>query len=80
MDLRVRVGLNVQKLRRELKLSQEELSARSEIHQSYLSDIERGRRNPSLLVLGRLAVALNSDIEQLVKKWPVGGSGSELSS
>lgn len=66
----MRVGLNVQKLRRELKLSQEELSARSEIHQSYISDIERGRRNPSILVLGRLAAALNSDVEQLVKKWP----------
>jgi transcriptional regulator with XRE-family HTH domain len=43
MDVRVRVGLNLQGLRRERGLSQEELAHRSDMHQTYLSGIERGR-------------------------------------
>jgi len=67
MDVRVRVGLNVQNLRRELGLSQEELADRAGIHQSYLSDIERGRRNPTIIVLDKLAAALKADLTSLVK-------------
>ena len=57
MDLRERVGLNLQTLRRERQLSQEELAHRAQMHQTYLSGIERGKRNPSVLVLGRIAAA-----------------------
>lgn len=68
MDLRLRVGLNVQNARRDRGLSQEELAARADVNQSYLSDIERGRRNPSLLVLARIAGALGVDVEELVRR------------
>lgn len=68
MDVRVRVGLNLQAFRRERALSQEELAHRADIHQTYLSGVERGRRNPSILVLQRIAVALDIDLEDLTKK------------
>ena len=68
MDLRDRVGLNVQGLRRAKKLSQEELAYRAEIHQTYLSGVEGGKRNPSLLVLDRIAKALGTDVEDLVRR------------
>lgn len=68
MDVRARVGLNVQKLRRERGLSQEELAHRAAIHQTYLSGVERGKRNPSLLVLERIAGALGADIEDLTRR------------
>jgi transcriptional regulator with XRE-family HTH domain len=68
MDLRVRVGLNVQNLRRDKGLSQEELAERAEVHQTYLSGVERGVRNPSLMVLGRIAKALGVDAWDLLKK------------
>ncbi|MBI1291989.1 helix-turn-helix domain-containing protein [bacterium] len=68
MDARARVGLNVQRLRRDKGLSQEELAARAEVHQTYLSGVERGVRNPSLLVLARIAKALGADVEDLAKK------------
>jgi len=55
MDLRDRVGSNIQRLRREKKLSQEELADRAGIHQTYLSGVEGGKRNPSVLVLAQLA-------------------------
>lgn len=68
MDVRRRVGLNVQKLRLERGLSQEELAHRAAMHQTYLSGVEGGKRNPSLLVLARLAHALGVDLEVLVRK------------
>ncbi len=67
MDVRVRVGLNLQAFRRERALSQEELAHRADIHQTYLSGVERGRRNPSILVLQRIAAALDIDLEDLTK-------------
>ena len=68
MDVRKRVGLNVQRLRRERGLSQEELAARSGVHQTYLSGVERGVRNPTVTVLQRIAMALDLDIEDVARR------------
>src|ERR1700740_3034004 len=68
MDVRERVGLNLQRLRREKGLSQEELADLAGIHQTYLSGVERGKRNPTVAVLQRIAEALGADIEDLVQK------------
>ncbi|GLS36876.1 transcriptional regulator [Mesorhizobium tianshanense] len=68
MDLRVVVGLNVQKIRRAQALSQEELSFRSGFTRAYLSGLEAGRRNPTLLSLAKIANALSVDIEELTKR------------
>lgn len=68
MDLQDRVGLNIQALRRAKRLSQEELAHRAKIHQTYLSGVEGGKRNPSLLVLERIAKALGIDPEELVRR------------
>ena len=53
MNARERVGLNVQRLRRSKRLTQEELAHRAKVHQTYLSGVEVGRRNPSVAVLER---------------------------
>lgn len=58
MDLVSRLGKRVRILRIEAKLSQEELAFRAGMKRSYLSDLERGTRNPSVRALERLAVAL----------------------
>jgi len=68
MDVRQRVGLNLQALRKAKGLSQEELAHRADIHQTYLSGVERGRRNPSVVVLARIAAAMEEDIEALTKR------------
>jgi len=68
MDARAVVGLNVLRIRRERALSQEELSFRSGATRAYLSGLEAGRRNPTLLSLARLAAALEVEIEELVRK------------
>lgn len=68
MDVRERIGLNVQRLRRAKDLSQEELAARADVHQTYLSGVERGKRNASVLVLERIAKGLGVDIAELLVK------------
>ena len=68
MRLQDRVGLNIQELRRARKLSQEELADMSKVHQTYLSGVETGKRNASLLVLERIAAALGVDPEELLRR------------
>ena len=59
MDIRKQVGRNVRRIRRERNWSQEELAFESGLHRTYISGIERGARNPTLLVLRQLADALS---------------------
>lgn len=68
MDVRRRVGLNIADLRKAKSLTQEELSHRARIHQTYLSGVETGRRNTSIVVLERIAKALKVEMEVLVRK------------
>jgi transcriptional regulator with XRE-family HTH domain len=60
MDWGKVVGTNVRRLRVERKLTQEQLAHDAEIDLTYLGGIERGRRNPSVSVLGRLALSLGA--------------------
>lgn len=55
MDWRKIVGGNIRSLRGRLNLTQEELAHSAEVDVGYLGRIERGQRNPSLLVLVRIA-------------------------
>lgn len=68
MDLVVLLGHNVRRLRVENALSQEELAFRAGMKRSYLSDMERGTRNPSVRALERLAKALGIEPHILLKK------------
>lgn len=58
MDWRAIFGENVRRLRRERELTQEQLAFEAQIDLTYVGGIERGRRNPSLIVITRLAAAL----------------------
>lgn len=59
MDWRAIVGENVRRLRLERSLTQEQLAFEAKIDLTYVGGIERGRRNPSLMVITRLASALS---------------------
>lgn len=58
MDMRKLVGANVARIRQEKGLTQEQLQDRSGFSQQYISGLERGRRNPTILTLNELAQAL----------------------
>ena len=62
------LGRNVRRLRRELNLSQEELAFQAEIDRTYVSQIERGVINPSLLVLWKVSCVLGVDVAALLEQ------------
>lgn len=58
MDLPQILGRNVREYRKRLGLSQEQLALEADMKRSYVSDLERGTRNPSVKAIGRLAIVL----------------------
>ena len=62
-ELQTRLGRNLRRIRQQRRLSQEEFAEVLKIHRTYVGGLERGERNPSLLVIERLARAL--DVEPL---------------
>lgn len=55
MDVRSRLAHNLRRLREANGWSQEDYADRADIHRTYVSDIERGRRNPTITVVEKLA-------------------------
>ena len=58
MDVVRLLGVNVRHQRKLKGMTQEQLAAAAEMERSYVSDLERGTRNPSVAALGRIAEAL----------------------
>lgn len=67
MDMRKLVGRNVRAVRKERGITQEELAERSGFSQQYISDLERGRRNPTVVSLYELAQALGATPLELLR-------------
>lgn len=66
MDIRRQVGRNLKRIRKEKGWSQEQLAFESGLHRTYISGIERGARNPTIVILARLAESLRVTVDQLV--------------
>ena len=67
MDMRKLVGRNVRAARVERGMTQERLAEVSGFSQQYISDLERGRRNPTIVSLYELAQALSVTPIELLK-------------
>ena len=67
MDMRALVGRNVRRARERAKMTQEQFADKSGFSQQYISDLERGRRNPTIVTLYELAQALGVTHVDLVK-------------
>jgi transcriptional regulator with XRE-family HTH domain len=61
-------GRSIRRLRKQRGLTQEDLAEKSRISRNYISDIERGVRNPGLLALVDLARALKVPLRELVEE------------
>lgn len=68
MDVVKLLGENVRRYRKLADISQEELSLRTGIERSYISDLERGTRNPTVRVLGLLAKGLRVEPSALLSR------------
>jgi transcriptional regulator with XRE-family HTH domain len=67
MDIKQTFGQRVKDLRNKKGISQEKLAEFSELHRTYISSIELGKRNVALENIEKLAKALNCTIEDLFK-------------
>lgn len=68
MGLAQTFGHNVRRRRQDLQVTLEALADQVGLSYSYLGEIERGRRNPTLAVVERLADALKMDARDLIAR------------
>ena len=67
MKAQEQLGMRIKYLRQKLHWSQEDLALNANINKNYISDLENGRRNPSLEILERISNAFNITLEELFK-------------
>lgn len=65
-DIQIRFGENLRKVRQKAAISQEKLAELAGLHRTYVSSIERGERNISLLNIEKLAIALAVPLAKLM--------------
>jgi transcriptional regulator with XRE-family HTH domain len=70
MDVRDRLAVNLQRLRRDMGWSQEDLAYESGLHRTYISGIERAVRNPTITIIDRLASTFDIPIGELLEAPP----------
>ena len=67
MEIRRRIGLNVRKLRHEKGWSQEDYADRAGIHRTYVSQVERGLKSPTITVVLQLSKALDTMPSEIMR-------------
>lgn len=68
VDIRIRFGRAVRRIREEQKINQEEAAERCGLHRTYYSGIERGVRNISLVNIERVAKGLKTTLPDLFRR------------
>ena len=63
----VQLGMRIRYLRKEKGWSQEDLALEADVNKNYICDLENGRRNPSLEILEKIAIALQITLSELFK-------------
>lgn len=63
----IQFGKKLREARLKKKLSQGDVAKILGVHRTYISGLERGRRNPSLLTVQKIAKALSVPVENLLK-------------
>jgi transcriptional regulator with XRE-family HTH domain len=66
VDVQQRLGRNLRQLRAERGLSQEAFAFEVGLHRTYISDLERGARNPTIVVVEKLAKFLRVPMGRLL--------------
>ena len=65
MTVKKQLGMRIRYLRKQRKMSIEDLALECDINKNYLSDLERGTRNPSIEIISRISVGLKVSMEVL---------------
>ncbi|MDD3688040.1 MAG: helix-turn-helix transcriptional regulator [Bacteroidales bacterium] len=67
MDIKIKFGKNLKRLRLEKGISQESLAFAADLDRTYIPSIEKGERNVSITVVEKLANALNVSVLEFFK-------------
>lgn len=67
MTINKQLGMRIRYLRKQLEMSIEDLALECEVNRNYLSDVERGTRNPTIEIISRIAKGLNITLEELFR-------------
>ncbi len=67
MDIRIAVGKRIKELRGKLGISQEALADIAELDRTYITSVECGRRNISIVNIEKIANALNVSLSEFFK-------------
>jgi CheY-like chemotaxis protein/DNA-binding XRE family transcriptional regulator len=78
INLKILLGVAIKTQRNSLDISQEELAYRAGLHRTYISDLERGVRNPSVDSIGKLARALEVSVSDLFEKASDGNGSNQI--
>jgi len=62
MDIRHKIGQRMKEIRTNLKLTQQALAFKAEIDNTYINEVENGKRNVSVVNLEKIILALDTDI------------------
>jgi transcriptional regulator with XRE-family HTH domain len=68
LDIRIRFGRAIRRIREEQEINQEEAAERCGLHRTYYSGIERGIRNVSLVNIDRIAKGLKTSLPRLFER------------
>ena len=68
VDIRIRFGRAIRRIREEQEINQEEAAERCGLHRTYYSGIERGVRNVSLVNIEKLAKGLKTTLPDLFRR------------
>jgi transcriptional regulator with XRE-family HTH domain len=78
IDLKALLGMAIKTQRTSLGISQEELAYRAGLHRTYVSDLERGARNPSIESIEKLAGAFQVSVSKLFESVGKGTSSRQM--
>jgi transcriptional regulator with XRE-family HTH domain len=62
MDIRKKIGQRIKEYRTDLKLTQQALAFKAEIDNTYINEVENGKRNVSVINLEKIIVALQTNV------------------
>ncbi len=65
LDVNTQLGMRIRYLRKQKHLSIEDLSLQANINRNYISDLERGKRNPTTKILSKICRVLDCSLEFL---------------
>ena len=67
MKAQDQLGMRIKYLRKKIGWSQEDLALEANVNKNYICDLENGRRNPSLEILEKIAIAFGITLSELFR-------------